>query len=483
MKKIILQLCFLVLLTIATVPLQAQVTRADSSSEILQRTATAPAAINLKRLRTSAEYFRPDFEVLQQGEYSIISLRLPGNSAAKDYYVKKIGSKLYLNGDIIVHDFNLMSTLSYTTNNNSYTWPDGTVPVILDNSVFASDYYVIIKSALDYFNYHTSIIFKERTNESNYIIISCIDNDGSGKAGASPIGKGGSGGNKIELIKDAFSRGTVIHELMHALGIYHEQSRSDRDKYVEIKFDNIKAAAKHNFQIERDGIARGAYDYCSIMHYPAFNSFAIDETKPTLVCKNNGVIVACPGCVGNNDEPTRMDLDGLDALYRGAGVSRAPYNHPFESANVPISGCIGVTDLSIVDKWKAYKGALGDCRSGLINLGILAANLVRFEHGAIYHSTHGVNVVYGDIYKHFVAKGFVRFGFPTSDEEDIPVTFSGWRRYGYTRVSKFEVRTIIWGPRVGTMDLLNADYVAGPLTREQLKLLELQRTEPIRLQH
>jgi len=33
--------------------------------------------------------------------------------------------------------------------------------------------------------------------------------------------------------------GRPIHELLHALGIFHEQSRSDRDKFVKINFDNV----------------------------------------------------------------------------------------------------------------------------------------------------------------------------------------------------------------------------------------------------
>ncbi len=41
--------------------------------------------------------------------------------------------------------------------------------------------------------------------------------------------------------------GTVVHELMHAVGFYHEHSRYDRDKYVTVHFGNVKAGRQHNF--------------------------------------------------------------------------------------------------------------------------------------------------------------------------------------------------------------------------------------------
>jgi hypothetical protein len=40
------------------------------------------------------------------------------------------------------------------------------------------------------------------------------------------------------------TRNTAMHEFLHAFGMVHEQTRADRDKYVEILYENIEPGIK-----------------------------------------------------------------------------------------------------------------------------------------------------------------------------------------------------------------------------------------------
>ena len=47
-----------------------------------------------------------------------------------------------------------------------------------------------------------------------------------------------------------WDRGNIFHELLHALGFYHEHTRPDRDDHVEVQWQNIKDGMEINFKID-----------------------------------------------------------------------------------------------------------------------------------------------------------------------------------------------------------------------------------------
>uniref|UniRef100_A0A0N5B2C4 Metalloendopeptidase n=1 Tax=Strongyloides papillosus TaxID=174720 RepID=A0A0N5B2C4_STREA len=95
---------------------------------------------------------------------------------------------------------------------------------------------------------------------------------------------------EIRLTADCYChKAYILHEIGHALGLIHEQSRSDRDKYVNVKFDNINNKEHSNFRRFNFSTNKNystSYDFASIMHYHQ-NDFAVNKDEPVLTSKLN----------------------------------------------------------------------------------------------------------------------------------------------------------------------------------------------------
>jgi astacin (peptidase family M12A) len=101
-------------------------------------------------------------------------------------------------------------------------------------------------------------------------------------AGGCSSSVGRQGGQQFVNLGTDCSRGNTIHEIGHTIGLWHEQSREDRDAFVTIHFDRIQAGMEHNFdQHIADGDDVGPYDYGSIMHYPR-TAFSFDNRSETI---------------------------------------------------------------------------------------------------------------------------------------------------------------------------------------------------------
>jgi len=102
--------------------------------------------------------------------------------------------------------------------------------------------------------------------------------------------------------------GKVHHELMHAMGFYHEHSRPDRDDFVTVNNQFIEVGQEVNFQIELQVDTLGTdYDYDSIMHYGEFQ-FTSDPTQKTIDAKGNAV--------GQRDKMSWGDIIEMRLLYQ-----------------------------------------------------------------------------------------------------------------------------------------------------------------------
>ncbi|KAJ8319101.1 hypothetical protein KUTeg_004192 [Tegillarca granosa] len=124
-----------------------------------------------------------------------------------------------------------------------------------------------------------------------------------------PLSVGYYGSNNrisdVTLGNGCLRKGTVMHEILHALGFWHEQSRSDRDNYVTIHWENIQR----------------------VMHYSAY-AFAVNRRMMTIEPKQPGVTIGQRVRLSDIDAKEIQILYGCIPRPTSTGVTSEPVSHP-----------------------------------------------------------------------------------------------------------------------------------------------------------
>ena len=108
-----------------------------------------------------------------------------------------------------------------------------------------------------------------------------------------------------------FGRKSIIHEIGHAAGLFHEHVRADRDRFIKLNEQNIPEAIAHNYEQKGDQAEdSGLYDYDSIMHYPpGFPKVVITQQPVT-----SGFLGSFSN-IGKGQVLSDGDLETISALY------------------------------------------------------------------------------------------------------------------------------------------------------------------------
>ena len=166
------------------------------------------------------------------------------------------------------------------------------VPYVINRSFEDSSR---VKTAMDYWERSGFVKFKPFIEGNN--VVEFISSEQT----RSNIGKKtGYQSVQVESDKEA---GNIAHEIGHLLGLFHEQCRSDRTKYISISCEDDKNY-KFAKLITNDAEDVGEYNLYSIMHY------SVDDCMTCLV-KN-----LPPNIPGQRDSVTLGDFFAIKILYK-----------------------------------------------------------------------------------------------------------------------------------------------------------------------
>ncbi|BDC50815.1 hypothetical protein F183_A31310 [Bryobacterales bacterium F-183] len=140
-------------------------------------------------------------------------------------------------------------------------WTNNTIPYTLDASLTQAMRDLFAR-AIAHWESKTSIRFVVRGAQANFLRVIRTENPINTAGGIGMIG----GEQTMRLREDA-SLAIHIHEIGHTVGLYHEQNRADRDRYVALDYSKVRKDEFRQIDAFASPTPIGTYDLQSVMHY------------------------------------------------------------------------------------------------------------------------------------------------------------------------------------------------------------------------
>lgn len=199
----------------------------------------------------------------------------------------------------------------------------------------------------------TCVRFKPRTSGYRLRFV-------SGSGCSSSLGMTSSSGQKVSLKSNGcMSKGTVVHEILHAMGFHHEQTRPDRDSYITVHFNNIKSTMKFNFQKTHIDTRGVPYDIQSVMQYGS-KAFSTNG-KRTITAKGKD-----DDLLGQREGMTMYDRQIVNQVYGCPNIGAPNLNHCTWVGTAPFCGgkAKDCTDRGMTYSHSNKKGDGATCWTG-----------------------------------------------------------------------------------------------------------------------